>query len=109
MTTDTMWVLGSMLFFVPTMVFIIILPLKPEVVLITQRFVCPPDRKMEVQTMRHTYHRPGERAIVVTCCGSGEPKIVNRKALWILWLIFFVLSLPVSIGSGLLISSLFPA
>ena len=104
MSTMLLWLIFGGAFFLSMMAFAIILPIKPTVVQITERFVCERGSKMDVQIVKHSYHRPGERGIVVTCRGNGESKYVNAKAFLTLWLLFFIGSLPIAIVVGVLIS-----
>jgi hypothetical protein len=50
-----------------------------------------------------SYHRPGERGIVVSCRGPGVSRYVNAKAFLWLWIIFFAASLPLAAVIGVLI------
>jgi hypothetical protein len=90
-------------FFLSSMAFGIAIRFRPNIVLITERFVCSAGAKMEVELVKLSYHRPGEKGIVVSCTGQGETQYVNAKALPCLWFIFFVGALPVATLLGVLI------
>lgn len=74
----------------------VVLPIRPGIVRVTERLVCPAGTRMEVEMVRHSYHRSGERGIVVRCRGQGRTEQVNGRALVALWLIFYLASLPVA-------------
>lgn len=106
MWTLVLIVLG-LAFFFSMMAFAIALPLRPQIVRVTERLVCPTGTSMEVITAKLSYHRPGERGLVVTCQGQGPVAYVNAKAFVYLWLIFFACSLPLAIAAGLLVQGWF--
>ena len=81
-------------FFLSLMVFAVALNIRPNIVRITERFVCPAGTKMAVDIVQHEADQPWARQIVVTCQGWGKTEWVNAKALLCLWLMFFVASLP---------------
>ena len=70
-------------------------PFRPEVLRLTQRCVCPAGAWMRVEVSKASYHRPGERGLVVTCVGRGDPRSVTGKAFLWLWVLFFAVALPV--------------
>ena len=90
-----MTILGTA-FFLSLMALAVALNIRPDIVRITERFVCPAGTKMEVEVIHHQPDQPRARQIVVTCRGQGKPEYVNAKALLSLWFIFFVASLPVA-------------
>lgn len=74
------------------------LPVRPNIVRITKRFVCPPGTEMQVETYVYPYHRPGERAIgVYAVSANGARTSVKAKAMIALVLMFSVAALPVTI------------
>jgi hypothetical protein len=79
------------------MIFAAALAIRPEVVMVVKRFVCPPGTEMIVQTEVYSYHHPGQRALVVYSDGPEGRKDIKTRALLALWLFFFVLSVPVSL------------
>lgn len=81
----------------------ILIPLRPNTFLITERFVCPKGTKMKVQTTTSTYHRDGERGLVITCQGKGQTRYVNGRAFLVIWLISFLISLPIAYFTNLFI------
>ncbi|MBL7129535.1 MAG: hypothetical protein ISS16_11205 [Ignavibacteria bacterium] len=94
--------LGLAIFF-SLMGIAIVIPIYPNIIRITESFVCPPGMKMKVEKVKLSYHRPSEKGIIVSCHGHGETRYVKAKALLYLWLIFFVFSLPVAARIGMLI------
>ncbi len=87
--------------FVSLMALAVIVPLRPGWIRITERFVCPRGSTMEVQTSKLSYHRPGERGLVVMCKGPGGTTSINGRAVFCLWLIFFICALVPSVLAGL--------
>ena len=84
------------------------LPIRPNIVRITERFVCPPGTEMKVETYVYSYHRPGERAIGIYYLDpDGVTHNVKVKALLTLWGIFFIVSLPVAVLGVVLFQLLF--
>ena len=86
--------LGTALF-LSLMAAALAVPIRPDVLRLTQRCVCPPGAGMRVDTSKASYHRPGERGLVVTCVGRGDPRSVTGKAFLWLWVLFFAFALPV--------------
>jgi len=88
------------------MVLAVILPIRPGIVRITGPFVCPSGSKMEVDTPVYSYHRPGEKAIIIRCMGPGIVKNVKIRALLVFWFLCLLVSLPVTVLLGILIYKL---
>jgi hypothetical protein len=85
------------------MLLAIVLPLRPGFVRITRRLVCRRSRGMQVEYFRASYHHPGQRGILITCIDEdGRQHDVKVKAIFALWLIFFLVSLLVA---GLIVFS----
>lgn len=80
MTTLVLAILGTA-FFLSLMAFAVALNIRPDIVRITERFVCPAGTKMEVDVVHHEPEQPRAREIVVTCRGRGKTECVNAKAL----------------------------
>lgn len=93
----------SLAIFLATIALAILLPLRPSVLKITQPFVCPKDTHMKIQTTTATYHRDGEKGLIVTCQGQGQTHHVNSRAYLTLWLISFILTLPLALIASLYI------
>ncbi len=108
MTTLVLAILGTA-FFLSLMAFAVALNIRPNIVRITERFVCPAGTKMEVDIVHHEPDQPWARQIVVTCQGWGRSGWVNAKALLCLWLMFFVASLPLATVVVMLASSWIPS
>jgi hypothetical protein len=84
----------------------IILPAKPSAVKIVEKLVCPRGSKMEVTTEVYSYHRPGQRAINVSCMDeNGNTHNINGKAVFALFMLFFVIALPIATAAMLLIKN----
>lgn len=76
----------------------VVLPLRPGVLSVTQKFVCPPGCEMRVRTSVASYHRLGERGLVVECIApNGESKLVTGKAVAVFTGLLFMAALPISI------------
>lgn len=90
------WVLSmiGVALFLSIIAFAVALNIRPEIVCITEYFVCPAGRKMQVDIIHHDPRQPRAREIVVTCRGEGKTELVNAKALLNLWFIFYLASLP---------------
>jgi len=82
--------------FISIMGFTIVLLIKNDIVLITERWVCPPGVKLHVESYVATYHRPGEKGLNVWYEDESGIHYVNAKAFLCLWLIFFLPSLPIA-------------
>jgi hypothetical protein len=108
MTTWVLAILG-MAFFLSLMAFAVALNIRPDIVRITERFVCPAGSKMEVDIVHHEPDQPWARQIVVTCQRWGKTEWANAKALVSLWLIFFVASLPVATVVVMVVSRWIPS
>ena len=96
-------------FFLSLMAFAVALNIRPDIVRITERFVCPAGSEMEVDIVHYDPQQPRAREIVVTCRGRGKTEYVNAKALLSLWFIFFVASLPVATVVVMLASRWIPS
>jgi hypothetical protein len=107
MTALVLAILGTA-FFLSLMAFAVALNIRPDIVRITERFVCPAGSEMEVDIVHYDPQQPRAREIVVTCRGRGKTEYVNAKALGSLWLLFFVPSLPVATVVVLLASKWIP-
>lgn len=103
MTLTLVLIILGIAFLLSSMAFGIALRIRPGIVLITKRFVCPAGARMEAELVKLSYHRPGEKGIVVSCTGQGETHYVNAKALPCLWFVFFLGALPVATLLGVLI------
>jgi hypothetical protein len=108
MTTWMLTILGAA-FFLSLIAFAVALNIRPDIVRITERFVCPTGTKMEVDIVHHQPDQPRAREIVVTCRGRGKTEWVNAKALISLWFIIFVVSLPVATVVVILASRWIPS
>ncbi|MBN2005501.1 MAG: hypothetical protein JXA21_19235 [Anaerolineae bacterium] len=104
MTLALILVILGIALYLSMMAFAVALPIRPEIVRVTERFVCPAGARMEVNPAKLGYHRPGERGIVVKCYGQGKTEYVNARALLYLWAIFLVPSLPAAVTLGILAS-----
>jgi hypothetical protein len=69
--------------FVSLMGFAIVIPVYPNIIRITESFVCPPGMKIKVEKVKLSYRRPSEKGIIVSCHGHGETRYVKTKALLI--------------------------
>ena len=96
--------LGLAIFF-SLMGIAVVIPIYPNIIRITESFVCPPGMKMNVEKVKLSYHRPSEKGIIVSCHGHGEIRYVKAKAkaLLCLCVIFFVFSLPIAARLGVLL------
>jgi hypothetical protein len=83
------------------------LPIRPDVVRLTERWVCPPGVKLHVETHVYPYHRIGERVISIYYWGDdGIKHQVKVQALVILWGLFFVVALVLTVVIGGLMVSM---
>ena len=103
MTTLVLAILGTA-FFLSLMAFAVVLNIRPDIVRITERFVCPAGTEMEVDVLHHQPDQPWARQIVVTCKRWGKTEWANAKALLSLWFLFLVASLPVAAVVVVLVS-----
>jgi hypothetical protein len=103
MTLTLLLIIFALAIFVSLMGLAIAIPVYPNIIRITESFVCPPGMKMKVEKVKLSYHRPSEKGIIVSCHGHGETRYVRTKALLYLWLIFFLFSLPIVARLGALI------
>lgn len=77
-------------------IFSLTLSIRPETVKIIKVFICQPDVEMIVQTETYSYHRPGQRAIIIHADGPDGLRDIKARALVALWLFYFVLSIPIA-------------
>lgn len=75
----------------------VLIPLKPEALRITRRFVCPWSKKMSVEKSKLSYHRPGEKGLTVMCDGPDGLKVVTCRAFLCLWFLAFLCAFPVGL------------
>jgi P pilus assembly chaperone PapD len=108
MTALVLAILGAA-FFLSLMAFAVALNIRPDIVRITGRFVCPAGTKMEVDVLHNQPDQPWARQIVVTCQRWGKTEWANAKALLSLWFLFFVASLPVAAVVVILASRWIPS
>jgi len=59
--------------------FAIAVPIYPNIIRITQSFVYPLGSKMKVQKVKLSYHRPGEKGIIIFCHSRGD-KVCKRQS-----------------------------
>ncbi len=78
------------------MMFAAVLAIRPEVVKIVKPFVCPPGTEMVVKTEVYSYHQPGQKAIIIYSDGPEGRKDIKGRALVVLWLFFFIPSIPLA-------------
>jgi hypothetical protein len=64
---------------------------------LTQRFICPPGTKLEVETFEITDHHGKRKGLIVRRVGQGQSKDMKTKAIIVLWALFLIPSLPISI------------
>ena len=80
------------------MMMAILLPLKPGILKITEKIVCPEGTELIIQTAVHSYHRSGQRALeIYSRDNNGIVKNVGFKVISIFLMILFVMNLPISI------------
>jgi hypothetical protein len=96
----TMWlIILGVAIWLAFMVFALALSIRPSIVQVMQWLVCPPGTSMEVETMVYSYHRPGERAIIISCVSPGTRRDIKVRTLLSFWVLCLVISLPIaSIG-----------
>jgi hypothetical protein len=88
------------------MMIAILLPLKPNILKITEKIVCPEGSKLIIQTAVYSYHKPGQRALeIYSKDNSGIVKNAGLKVISIFWMMLFVVNLPVSIILVILINN----
>ena len=103
---DVILMIISIALFLSIMLIALLLSIRPSIMCITERFVCPTGTKMDVQINTSGDHRGEQRGLVVACRGKGQPKYVNGKAFLWLWLIFFAGSLTPAVLIGIVIKAL---
>ncbi|MCU0521010.1 MAG: hypothetical protein MUF84_09990 [Anaerolineae bacterium] len=86
--------LGAALF-LSLMAAALAVPIRPDILRLVQCCVCPAGAWMRVDVSKASYHRPGERGLVATCEGRGDPRSVTGIAFFWLWVLFFAGALPV--------------
>ena len=75
----------------------VVLPLRPGVLRITRKIVCPPGCEIRVGTSVASYHRPGERGLFVECVDpNGDSKLITNKAVAVFTGLLFLTALPIS-------------
>jgi hypothetical protein len=76
----------------------ILLPIKPDVLRITEKLSCPEGSELIIQTVVYSYHRPGQRALEISIKDkNGIIKNAMLKVFAIFWMILFVISLPIAL------------
>ena len=104
MTTDLFWIALAVGAFCAAMVLALVIPLRPDVLRITQRIVCPPGSSLLIRVVKLSYHRPGERGLTVVCRGpDGDRSVIGRAVFW-LWVLLLVPSLALAMLAVTLIS-----
>jgi len=71
------------------MLFAIIIPIYPNILLLTKSVLCNNNENLIITKVKHSYHRPGEKGIVIEKIGPRGKKNIKVKALFTLWIIIF--------------------
>jgi hypothetical protein len=69
---------------------------RPGILSLLGRWVCPSGTKMVVQSVKASYHRPGERGLVAICEGRDISRLVTGRAFLSVWLLSFAVVLPLA-------------
>jgi hypothetical protein len=76
----------------------ILLPIKPDVLKITEKLVCPEGSELIIQTAVYSYHRPGQKALEISSRDkNGIIKNAMLKVMAIFWMMLFAISLPIAL------------
>lgn len=84
--------------------FTLALSLRPSLILLTRRIVCPRGMTMEITRSHLSHHAQGEKSYVISCSGNGKTIYVNAKAYFCFWGFCLLAATPVGILAGLLLS-----
>jgi hypothetical protein len=76
--------------FIAAMLMSLLIAVSPTSLRVTERLVCPRGSHMRVDVVKLSYHRPGERGIVVSCEGADAGNVRAKAVAWL----FAMLVLP---------------
>ena len=68
----------------------------PKWLALTEPYVCSPGTKIQVEQTHQSYHEPGETSLSISCIGDGIDQDVTIEAGLALWVVFFLLTVPVA-------------
>jgi len=67
------------------MVLAAIIPLRPGALRLVAPLVCRKGERMEITTTKASYHRPGERGLVIECVSNSARRRVVFKTVFAAW------------------------
>jgi hypothetical protein len=82
--------------FLGIMTMAVILPFKPDLIKVTEKFICAKNEKMEIFTSVAGHHLPGERSIEIYCTEGARKRDVKLKTLLLCFILSSVAMLPFS-------------
>lgn len=75
---------------ISVMLFAIAIPINPKILNLTKSILSNKGEELIITKVKHSYHRPEEKGIVVERMGPKGRENVKVKALFTLWIIFFL-------------------
>ena len=84
--------------------FTLAITLRPTLLLLTRRFVCPRGMTMEITRSHLSHHAQGEKSYVISCSGGGKTVYVNGKAYFCFWGFCLLAAAPLGVIGGLLLA-----
>ena len=85
------------------LLFTLAITLRPSLLLLTRRIVCPRGMTMEITRSHLSHHAQGEKSYVISCSGNGKTIYVNAKAYFCFWGFCLLVAAPIGVILGLLI------
>ena len=79
------------------MLLAVAIPINPKILNLTKSIICNKDEKLIIKKVKLSYHRPGEKGVIVERIGPKGRENVKVKALFTLWIIFFLWILLISL------------
>jgi hypothetical protein len=80
-----------------TLLLAVLLKLKPDVLELVTRLVCPPGTHMEIQTFQAGGRRDRAQGLTVHAVGNGQPLEIKTRTLVSFWGICCLVTLPLAL------------
>ena len=79
------------------MLLAVAIPINLQILTLTNSIICNKDESLIITKVKLSYHRPREKSLVVDRIGARGRENVKVKALFTLWIIFFLCILLITL------------
>lgn len=94
---ETILIIVAISLWLSVMLLAVAITIYPKIITITKSIICKKGETLVITKVKLSYHRPGEKGIVVEKIGPKGRENVKVKALLTLWIIFFLWTLLISL------------